>query len=57
LRAAGLDQSVLTYKSYEALTAMANGNASTIFIPTEAVSTLGSVGAITKMFEESKNSK
>jgi hypothetical protein len=36
---------------------MANGNASTIFIPTEAVSTLGSVGAITKMFEESKNSK
>ncbi|UOF89957.1 SPFH/Band 7/PHB domain protein [Fodinisporobacter ferrooxydans] len=54
LRAAGLDEKVLAYKSFEALSDMANGQASTIFLPTDVVKTLGSVGAIAKVFEESK---
>jgi len=46
IKAAGLDANVLTYQSFEALQGMANGQATTLFIPTEAVSVLSSVGAL-----------
>lgn len=54
LRAAGLDEQVLTYRSLEALTDIANGPANKIFIPTRAVETLGSIGAIGDMLKETK---
>ncbi|MFF2885348.1 SPFH domain-containing protein [Paenibacillus sp. NPDC057967] len=54
LRAAGLDEQVLTYRSLEALSDIANGAANKVFIPTRAVETLGSIGAIGDMLRESK---
>ncbi|RJE88888.1 SPFH/Band 7/PHB domain protein [Paenibacillus sp. 1011MAR3C5] len=54
LRAAGLDEQVLTYRSLEALSDIANGAANKVFIPTRAVETLGSIGAIGEMLKESK---
>ncbi|MDU0202023.1 MULTISPECIES: stomatin-like protein [Paenibacillus] len=56
LNEAGLNSEILTYKSFEALSEMARGEASTIFIPTDIVSTLGSVGTIAKVFNLDKNS-
>ena len=49
LREAGLTPEVLTYKSFEALQTLAQGPANKIFIPTAAVETLGSIGAIGDM--------
>ena len=46
LKAAGLDTNVLTYQSFEALQGMANGAASTLFVPTEAIGVLGALGAL-----------
>lgn len=54
LRAAGLDEHVLTYRSLEALTDIANGPANKVFIPTRAIETLGSIGAIGDMLKEKK---
>jgi len=54
LRAAGLDEQVLTYRSLEALSDIANGAANKVFIPTRAVETLGSIGAIGDMLKENK---
>ncbi|RJX39419.1 SPFH/Band 7/PHB domain protein [Paenibacillus pinisoli] len=54
LRAAGLDEQVLTYRSLEALSDIANGAANKVFIPTRAVETLGSIGAIGEMLKENK---
>ncbi|WP_409348248.1 SPFH domain-containing protein [Paenibacillus gyeongsangnamensis] len=51
IKKAGLDAQILAYKSFEALAQMADGKASTIFIPTEAVNALGSVGMIGKIFD------
>jgi regulator of protease activity HflC (stomatin/prohibitin superfamily) len=51
LRAAGLDENVLAYKSFEALAEIAKGPANKIFIPTGAVETLGAVGAIGELFK------
>ncbi|MFC5448675.1 SPFH domain-containing protein [Paenibacillus aestuarii] len=51
LNQAGINSGILTYKSFEALTEMAKGPSSTIFIPTDVVSTLGSVGALAKVFK------
>ncbi len=56
LVAAGLDEKVLTFQSFEALSNMAQGTANTIFIPTDAVKVLGSMGAITKVFQASAES-
>lgn len=56
IRDAGLDSQILAYKSFEALSQMAEGQATTIFIPTEAVGTLGSVGMIGKIFDLDKKS-
>ncbi|MCC2685264.1 MAG: peptidase [Paenibacillaceae bacterium] len=54
LKAAGLDEQVLAYKSFEALTEVAKGPANKVFIPTNAIETLGAVGAISEMFKEKK---
>lgn len=54
LREAGLDEQVLTYRALEALGEVANGAANKVFIPTKAVETLGSIGAIGEMLKGSK---
>ncbi len=54
LREAGLDEQVLTYRALEALGEVANGAANKVFIPTKAVETLGSIGAIGEMLRGSK---
>lgn len=46
LRSADLDSNVLTYQSLEALQGIANGQATTLFVPTEAVGVLSSLGAL-----------
>lgn len=51
LTAAGLTEQVLAYKSFEALTEVAKGPANKVFIPSNAVETLGSIGAIGEMFK------
>lgn len=56
LVAAGLDEKVLAFQSFEALTNMAQGPASTIFIPTDAVNVLANFGAISKVFQSTQNS-
>ncbi|MDF2724015.1 MAG: peptidase [Paenibacillus sp.] len=55
LREAGLDEQVLTYRSLEALTDISNGAANKVFIPTKAVETLGSIGAIGEMLRATKD--
>jgi len=57
LRAAGLDEHVLTYRSLETLTAISNGPANKVFIPTRAVETLGTIGAIGEMLGAVKKDK
>ncbi|AWB43181.1 peptidase [Paenibacillus sp. CAA11] len=57
LRAAGLDESVLAYRSFEALTEIAKGPANKVFIPSNAVETLGSLGAIGEVFKAGKSEK
>ncbi|MFC5701894.1 SPFH domain-containing protein [Cohnella faecalis] len=54
LRAAGLDENVLAYKSFEALGEIAKGPANKVFIPSNAIETLGAVGAIGEMFKAVK---
>lgn len=53
LKAAGLDANVLTYQSFEALQGIANGQATTLFVPTEAVGVLSSIGALKTTFANS----
>lgn len=55
IRSAGLDEHVLTYRSLEALSDIANGAANKIFIPTRAVETLGTIGAIGEMLKAGKS--
>ena len=50
IAAAGLDERVLAFQSFEALVNMAQGQANTVFIPTDAVGALGSLGAMAKVF-------
>ncbi|WP_207435697.1 SPFH domain-containing protein [Sabulibacter ruber] len=52
---AGLDERVLTYKSFEALQQIAMGPANKIFLPTSAVETLGNIGAIGDMLKNSRD--
>jgi len=54
IRTAGLDDKVLTYRSLEALTDISNGAANKVFIPTKALETLGSIGAIGEMLKGDK---
>ncbi|MCL6549144.1 MAG: SPFH/Band 7/PHB domain protein, partial [Alicyclobacillus sp.] len=55
LRAAGLDGNVLTYQSFQALTDMANGQATTLFVPTEAVGVLGALGGLKAAWERTSS--
>jgi regulator of protease activity HflC (stomatin/prohibitin superfamily) len=51
IKEAGLDENVLAYKSFEALIEISKGAANKIFIPVNAVETLGSIGAISEVFK------
>ncbi|MEO3945512.1 SPFH domain-containing protein [Gorillibacterium sp. CAU 1737] len=51
LKQAGLDENVLAYKSFESLNEIAKGPANKVFIPTGAMDTLGSMGAIGEVFK------
>ncbi|OAB41501.1 SPFH domain-containing protein [Paenibacillus glacialis] len=54
LREAGLDENVLAYRSFEALTEISKGPANKVFIPSNAVEILGSLGAIGEIFKAKK---
>jgi regulator of protease activity HflC (stomatin/prohibitin superfamily) len=54
IKEANLDENVLAYKSFEALTEISKGAANKIFIPVNAVETLGSLGAISEVFKNKK---
>ena len=51
LAAAGLDERVLAYQSFEALTEISKGPANKVFLPSGAVEVLGSIGAIGEIFK------
>lgn len=53
LRAAGLDTNILTYQSFEALQGMANGQSTTLFVPTEALGVLSALGAMKTVLNKS----
>lgn len=55
IKEADLDENVLAYKSFEALMEVAKGPSNKVFLPPNAVETLGSIGAIGEMFKEKKN--
>lgn len=55
IKEADLDENVLAYKSFEALMEVAKGPSNKVFLPSNAVETLGSIGAIGEMFKEKKN--
>ncbi|SFU91057.1 SPFH domain-containing protein [Alicyclobacillus macrosporangiidus] len=46
LRAAQLDPNVLTYQSFEALQGVANGQATTLIVPSEAIGVLGALASL-----------
>lgn len=54
LKEAGLNEQVLAYKSFEALSEIAKGPANKIFLPVSAADTLGSIGAIAEAFKNKK---
>lgn len=54
LRNAELNEQVLAYQSFEALKEVAKGPANKIFIPSNAVETLGSLGAMGELFKGTK---
>jgi len=54
LRAAGLDEKVLAYYSFESLNEIAKGASNKVFLPVSAVDTLGSIGAIGEVFRTKK---
>ncbi|AOZ94387.1 peptidase [Paenibacillus crassostreae] len=51
IREAGLDENVLAYRSFEALTEISKGPANKVFIPSNAIEILGSLGAIGEIFK------
>lgn len=52
LKEAGLTEQILAYKSFEALHEVAKGPANKVFIPSNAVETLGSLGALGELFKD-----
>ncbi|MFD3450210.1 SPFH domain-containing protein [Microbacteriaceae bacterium 4G12] len=52
LRQSGMDENILAYKSFEALEEIAKGPANKVFIPSNAVETLGKLGAVGEIFKE-----
>lgn len=57
LRNAALNEQVLAYQSFEALKEVAKGPANKVFIPSNAIETLGSLGAIGEIFKAGKEGK
>lgn len=57
LRNAALDEQVLAYESFEALKEVAKGPANKIFLPSNAIETLGSLGAMGEIFKAGKEGK
>ncbi|MNZ67467.1 Modulator of FtsH protease HflK [compost metagenome] len=57
LRNAALNEQVLAYQSFEALKEVAKGPANKVFIPSNAIETLGSLGAISEVFKAGKEGK
>ncbi|MFD1175609.1 SPFH domain-containing protein [Paenibacillus puldeungensis] len=57
LRDAALNEQVLAYQSFDALKEVAKGPANKVFIPSNAIETLGSLGAIGEMFKSGKADK
>ncbi|WP_028400030.1 SPFH domain-containing protein [Ectobacillus panaciterrae] len=55
LRESGLNEQVLAYKSFEALGEIAKGPANKVFIPSNAVEVLGSLGAVGEIFKEKRD--
>ncbi|WP_152392555.1 SPFH domain-containing protein [Paenibacillus guangzhouensis] len=55
IASSGLNENILAYRSFEALTDVANGTANKVFIPTSAVESLGSIGAIGEVFRAKKS--
>ncbi len=55
--ASGLNEDMLAYKSFEALTEISRGEANKVFIPSNVVDVLGSVGAISEMFKTKDGGK
>ncbi|GIO86864.1 paraslipin [Paenibacillus faecis] len=51
LRNAALNEQVLAYQSFEALKEVAKGPANKVFLPSNAIETLGSIGAIGELFK------
>ena len=51
------DEKLVQLKSLEALKEVANGEANKVFIPFEATSALGSLGAIKEVLKDDKNNK
>lgn len=54
LRDAALNEQVLAYQSFEALKEVAKGPANKVFIPSNAIETLGTLGAIGEVFKAGK---
>ncbi len=48
---AGLTEQMLAFQSFEALKSMAQGTSNTIFVPTDAVGVMASIGSISSMFK------
>ena len=57
LREANLDERILAYKSFESLAEVAKGPANKVFIPSNAIETLGALGAIGEIFKEKQAKK
>lgn len=57
LRDAALNEQVLAYQSFDALKEVAKGPANKVFIPSNAIETLGSLGAIGEVFKNGKAEK
>ncbi|QWU15155.1 Regulator of protease activity HflC, stomatin/prohibitin superfamily [Paenibacillus sophorae] len=55
IRSAGLDEQVLAYQSFEALGEISKGPANKVFLPTDVVRTLGSLGAMADVFKAGKD--
>ncbi|BCC58673.1 MULTISPECIES: SPFH domain-containing protein [Bacillus] len=57
LREANLDERILAYKSFESLAEVAKGPANKVFIPSNTIETLGTLGAIGEIFKEKQAKK
>ena len=57
LREANLDERILAYKSFESLAEVAKGPANKVFIPSNAIETLGTLWAIGEIFKEKQAKK